>query len=203
MNSLELIPLHDGFSYREISPEEDLAFARAHLRTIFGDGVAFNMMKALTDKEKEARVELTQNLKDCYVLRLGFFYEDKMIGWFQGEQRGKEDFNMNITGILPAYRNRRLYSSILPLVLKKAEEKGFLRVISSHLSTNNAILVPKLKKGFMITGMSMSLKWGWMVDLSYYFNPLLQQAANFRSGHGTPAPEIKPYLNIFPKNPQG
>jgi hypothetical protein len=58
----------------------------------------------------------------------------------------------------------------------------FQIVYSRHVATNNQILIPKVKAGFVITGIEVLDVFGVMVHLSYFFNPLRRKVLDARVG---------------------
>src|SRR5262245_7596865 len=98
------------------------------------------------------------------------------IGWSLGEQREADTFVMLWTGILPAYQNRGMYSAFLHHLLEYLHALGYARVTSNHMVNNRAVLVAKLKAGFIITGMSLDERLGAVVWLTYYFDDTVEDA---------------------------
>jgi hypothetical protein len=86
---------------------------------------------------------------------------------------------------LPVHRERGLYSNLLDVALRLLTEKGFQRIWSSHTVTNNRIIIPKMKRGFVITGTSFNEMAGSLVHLTYYTSSLRKKIMDFRSGHRT------------------
>lgn len=73
---------------------------------------------------------------------------------------------MTNTGILEEHRRRGLYTALLPVVLNQLRQKGFQIVFSRHTLTNNAVIIPKLKAGFVISGFEVDDRFGTLVQLS-------------------------------------
>jgi hypothetical protein len=71
---------------------------------------------------------------------------------------------------------------------------GFHIVYSRHAATHNQVLVPKLKAGFVITGVELSDVFGVLVHLSYFFNPIRRKVLDVRAGHARPDAEVKRYM---------
>ena len=64
------------------------------------------------------------------------------------------------------------------------------------MATNSAVLVPKLKAGFIITAFEMSDVYGLLVHMSYFANPVRRKAMNFRSGMTIPDEELRMFLPL-------
>ena len=79
-------------------------------------------------------------------------------------------------------------------VLSRVQKLGFQIVFSRHTTTNNSIIIPKLKAGFIITALEVSDRFGTLVHLSYFFNEKRNRIMKFRSGDLKPDHEIKTAL---------
>ena len=77
---------------------------------------------------------------------------------------------MSVTALAPAWRRRGVYGAFLGALLDACETAGFLEVVSRHHADNNAVLVPKLRAGFVIGGFEMSARHGLLVTLTYRFS---------------------------------
>lgn len=74
--------------------------------------------------------------------------------------------------------------------------KGFQVIYSSHIATNNAIIIPKLKAGFVITSMEVKERFGTRIKLSYYTSQLRKKVVGFRVGFNRPDKELKDILKL-------
>jgi hypothetical protein len=83
----------------------------------------------------------------------------------------------------------------LPEILNILQEKGFQEVYSRHKATNNKVIVPKLQAGFYITKMEISISFGILVHLSYFFNEKNRKALQFWTGQYRPNEDFKKYIN--------
>jgi hypothetical protein len=81
------------------------------------------------------------------------------------------------------YRATRSYCALSSKRLpSQPDDSGFKSVLSRHSSTNNAILIPKLRLGFLINGMSIDAASGDMVHLIYPFDERERQCLEIRGG---------------------
>lgn len=76
------------------------------------------------------------------------------------------------------------------------QQEGFQIAYSRHKATNNQVLVPKLKAGFVITSLEVSEVFGVMVQLSYFFNPLRRKVLDVRVGQARPDAEVRQHLSF-------
>jgi len=109
-------------------------------------------------------------------------YNGDIIGWTYSYQQDHETLYMCNSAIAQEHRGKGLYSMMLQHVLAVAKELGFQVVTSKHYASNNAIIVPKLKAGFIITGMALDEKYGLMVHLTRYLHPERERIAISRIG---------------------
>lgn len=196
-------PLVGDYYYREMSAAEfDPLFRRFH-SLVFADTISLNVRALLSDEEQMAARQLARALHGRYILRIGIYHEAKtFVGFHTGDQVSYDAFYMRSSGVLPEHQGRGIYSALLPLVLALAKEQGFQSVYSRHHATNNRIIIPKLRAGFVITGFELSDLHGLLVRLSYFFNPLRRQALEFRSGHERISDALRPYLDVEPSQNQ-
>ena len=164
---------------------------------IFRDNdTSMNTAHVFSDSEKENIKRLHKNISQAFSLRLGVYKGEEFCGWFCGEQQTAESFYMRNTAIYPDHRRKGLYTALLDAVIERVKAEGFQYIYSRHCTTNNAIIIPKLKRGFKITSLEVSDRFGTLVHLSYYFNPLRKDIMTFRSGDAKPSEAVKKALGI-------
>ena len=157
---------------------------------------SMNQNLILSDMEKENVRKLHKNLSSIYSLRLGVYKGDEFCGWFCGEQHTAESFYMRNSAIYPNHRKKGLYTALLKEVMTRVQAEGFQIAYSRHNTTNNAIIIPKLKAGFKITTLEVSERFGTLVHLTYFFNEVRAQILDFRSGNSKPSEQVKKALGI-------
>jgi GNAT superfamily N-acetyltransferase len=118
------------------------------------------------------------------------------VGWSFGVQASGDTFSMINTGILPDHQGRGVYTALLRRILEILKAEGFQVLVSRHVVTNNRVLVPKLKAGFVITHFELSDTFGLLVHLSYFFNPRRRKLLDFRAGQLAPDDELKGFLEL-------
>jgi hypothetical protein len=150
----------------------------------------------LSENEKSLRKELSKNLHSVFQLNFYICAGDEKIGWCYGTQTDHESFYLANAAILPAYRRKRIISSIIPVLIKQLGEKGFQKIYSRHAATNNNVLIPLLRAGFVITGFELNDMDGLMVRLSYFTNELRRKVVDFRVGKTTLTKEIAEALSL-------
>lgn len=188
----------DGYQIKEMSQEEFNPLWQHHGHQIFDENSQmFSFRSHLSTKETEKfdQINIEYNSKP-YFLRLGVYFKDEFVGWCIGNQEPAGTFYMRNSAILPEHRKKGLYTALMKIVLQRLTEKGYQRIYSRHNATNNAVIIPKLKAGFIISNFEISDAFGVLVHLSYFTNPLRRKMMEYRVGEVKPDDEIKKALNI-------
>ncbi len=177
-------------TYEFVKGSEFADFFKRHRAIVFEEDFDFDIQQVLTDVEKTNRAEKIEKLKGAYrhflVARCG----GKFVGWSFGVQRAAEDLFMINSAVLPSYRRQGIYSQLLKTTIEKARAEGFQRIYSLHKMANNAILIPKLKFGFVITGFTVNDSFGTLVELSYYTNAERRKLLEVRMGTRKPDEDL-------------
>jgi len=157
---------------------------------------SLDFQKVLSEEERSQIKVLNKNLSQIVRFNLCIFKGDEFCGWFTGDQYNHETFYMRNSAILPEHRRKGLYTALMYEVLDRVKKMGFQVVLSRHTTTNNSIIIPKLKAGFVITALEISDRFGTLVHLSYFFNQKRRQVMQFRSGDLQPDDDLKAALRI-------
>jgi GNAT superfamily N-acetyltransferase len=136
-----------------------------------------------------------QSFRDSRMnLYLCAYYGAELAGFHCGHQHKPFTFSMSTSVVLESFRKRGVYGRMLDIILAWTKEQGFSQVVSHHHPSNNPILIAKLKRGFVISGIEMSAQMGFLVALSYYHNPLAQKVFEFKSGRTYMDDEVRDSL---------
>ncbi len=100
------------------------------------------------------------------------------------------------SAVLPTHRRQGIYGALLDRCIEIVSKQGFQIIYSRHHVTNNAVIIPKLKAGFIISKMELDDKFGVLVHLHYYTNKTRQQVMDYRSGRTQPNADIKKIFRI-------
>jgi GNAT superfamily N-acetyltransferase len=195
MPQCRMQPLKDGYGYRDVDEDEFRPHFERLRPQVFGATFTFRAQEALSEAERGAAGSLHQRLgTERFVLRLGVYQGDELVGWHIGRQEDAEKFYMTNTAFLPAHQGRGLYTALLPLIIERVSAEGFQVINSRHTATNNRVIVPKLKAGFIITSLEVDDRFGTLVHLSYYTNPLRRKMMDVRSGEARLGEDLLPYV---------
>lgn len=127
---------------------------------------------------------------------MGLFYKNQFVGWSWGFQENAETSYMCNSAIFKEHQRKGLYTHLMKAILSQTTDLGFQRIYSRHMSTNNPILIAKLKADFQITKFELSDSFGCMLHLTCFTNPLRRKVLDFRSGHIRPDAELKEIFKI-------
>lgn len=192
----DAVSLPNGYEIRSMIWEEFAPLYNLNAKKIFENSQIFRFHQHLSETEKSKFNELGQTFKNAYELNLALFYKNEFVGWCSGDQHSAEAFYMRNSAILPEHRRKGLYSNMLDETIRILTEKGFQKIYSRHNATNNPVIIPKLKAGFVISAMEVSDMFGTLVHLSYFTNPLRRKMMIYRTGDLMPDEEIKKALDL-------
>jgi RimJ/RimL family protein N-acetyltransferase len=124
----------------------------------------FSLPSERQDERKHALFALQRK---THLDAVVFYCGEEAIGWSAGRMTGASEFMMDVTGIHPDYQGQGIYTTFLKAYLPYLRDVGYERVISYHSPTNRAVLIAKLKVGFIIAGTEFREHAGASVKLSY------------------------------------
>lgn len=187
--------LPEGYEIREMTREAFWPICEPLSMKIFE--AAQPMYKArdlLTESEKEKAKALQTRMGDPYRLHLAVYFKGDFVGWSWGFQQSAETYYMCNSAILPEHRKKGLYTALMHESVRRATREGFQRIYSRHTATNNAVIIPKLKAGFLITHFELSDTFGVLVHLTLFPKELRSRILNYRAGQILPDKEIRRLL---------
>ena len=190
MSPFQLIP---DYTVREASHEEFADFMMANLNVMFPNSVRFDYPRTMDEATTLATRERRQDY-DKRMVRWFVEHQGAVVGWTFGREIDPETYYMQNSAIHPDHRRKGLYSALVQAWITHLEPERYQRITSIHATTNNAVIIPKLKAGFVITAMEVNDKHGTLVTLSYYFNKQRLDALKFRTGEQQLPQELE---NLF------
>lgn len=190
------VPLFGDYTLALLDREVFLPFFDRHWPTVFEDIVDYDPRDLLNETETAARERLRERLDAVVRLNVGIHHRGELIGWSTGLQDSSERYSMTNSAVFPEHRGKGVYTAMLPKLLEIVRAEGFQVVYSRHQTTNNAVLVPKLKAGFVITGLEISDAYGTLVQLSYFFDERRRRVLDYRVGRTHPDDEIRRMLSL-------
>jgi GNAT superfamily N-acetyltransferase len=192
-----IIALSSGYYLKEMTEKEFFPLFGQHYDRIFGEDHTFFASDHYTLEEKAKVKALGQRMGNLYRLHVGVFSpEHEFVGFSFGYQETAETFYMVCSAVIEDHRRKGLYGALLDHVIERVEDVGFQVIYSTHCATNNAVIIPKLKAGFVIAKLELSDMFGVVVNLHYYTNPLRRKAMDYRSGLRIPDGELRALMKI-------
>lgn len=117
-----------------------------------------------------SRRHLTGVLPDGVQLRPASVDEYEVVGCYWGFHEDYGRYSMINTVVRRDHQGRGLYTAFLPRLVAAVREVGFREIDSRHRADNNAVLVPKLKAGFVIAGFEIAPRFGILIHLRLYLH---------------------------------
>lgn len=122
------------------------------------------------ERRDERKKQLFALQRQTHLDAVVFYDDDDAIGWSAGRMTGASEFMMDVTGVHPDYQRKGIYTGFLQPYMRYLRDVGYERVISYHSPTNRAVLIAKLKAGFIITATEFREHAGASVKLTYYLH---------------------------------
>ncbi|MAF77270.1 MAG: hypothetical protein CME63_09685 [Halobacteriovoraceae bacterium] len=186
-----------SFEVRVMEESEFKTLYNKYKSDVFYEDHSYALWDLLSDSELENIKSLGKDLGTPFKLYLGVFDDsNNFVGWSWGFQENNADFYMCNSAVLPPYRRKGVYSKLLSECVQTLEDKGFQLIYSRHCATNNAIIIPKLKAGFIISKMEIDDKFGVLIHLHYYVNKTRKKIMDYRAGQLKPDSEIKAIFKL-------
>lgn len=127
----------------------------------------------------------------------GIFAGPELVGWSYAHQSDERTVYMADTGILPEHQGRGLYTRLLPHLLAVFRAAGYTLVQSHHRATNNRVIVPKLRAGFVVQGLNL-YEGGLNVALTLALDGTYRESQHVRSGFRQAGGEAARRLGVRP-----
>lgn len=189
--------LFGDYTFAKLSGEMFAPLFAQHRPAVFGQAFTYQPEEAYSLQESLAVRRLQEQMTGRFRLRLGIFHKKtEFVGWTVGWQRDSDTYYMANTGILPDHQDRGIYTHLLPALLSILEREGFQVVESRHTASNNRVIIPKLKAGFVIAGFEVSDQFGTLVWLRYYFNETRRRMIDVRTGEHAPDDDLRRMLGL-------
>jgi len=139
---------------------------------IFADGPRQSHLADLVGAEATAAHDaLRQSLPESERLRIGAFDGEKLVGYTSGWFEVGGRFYIGSSAVHEAYRRQGVYTRLMREVEAAVRARGGLAISSQHVATNNAVLIAKLRLGYVIVGTEYSEQMGLLVRLVLNLNP--------------------------------
>ena len=189
--------MNEQYQIKKLSRDELMPLFEKYREDCFGSDHSYRLWDILSEKVNQKIRELRENMGKPLELYFGVFDKDgNFVGWSWGYQENATTYYMCNSAVLEAHRRKGLYQRLLDENISLLTNLGFQLIYSRHCATNNAVIIPKLKKGFVISKMELSDVFGVLIHLHYYPNKLRGKMMDYRSGQLSPDDEIKKVFKI-------
>ncbi len=190
--------MDNKFRIEKLSKKEFKVFWDKYKFQVFEDDHSYHFWDLISDEEKNKIAELRKLIGESLIeIRLAAFNEkNEFVGWSWGFQENHTTFYIANSATLPEYRRKGLYTLMLNKMLEEAILHGFQLIYSRHCATNNSIIIPKLKKGFIISKMEVDDIFGVLIHLHFYVNKTRRAIMDYRCGQQKPNIEIKKLFRL-------
>ena len=186
----------DDITIQRVSSEEFWDGYKEEVQKEFSDFLHCRTSVLYSDVEKEKLSHLKPEFKEEGHIFLFAKKGSDIVGRSFSEQVSKNELLMCMSYVKSDYRNRGIYTKLLSETISVAKEIGYMKVSSSHNTSNNKIIIPKLKQGFVVSGMKINAGYGTLVELTLFLNETEKDMQDFRCGHRKPTEKIKNILSI-------
>ncbi|MES2631536.1 MAG: GNAT family N-acetyltransferase [Pseudomonadota bacterium] len=162
------------------------------IRTVdaFEEPAFTNMVKAiLHDPDRQAVIErffspggAPPAKSGAHQVRVGAFDADALIGWSHAWLMPGGILYVSNSGVLPERRGQGVYTRLIAAIEEEARALGCTRIESHHRTSNSAVLIAKLKAGYMIVGTEFSAEMGLLVKMCKHLEPRRSALFEARTG---------------------
>lgn len=171
-----------NINYRFITEDEFWPLFKTHRPIIFAENNTIDIDSLISEEDKAKRKKLNEYIQLKYHLYLVAYDGDKLIGWSWGFAKSNHEYYMCNSAVYPEYRGKKIYTTLMNTTIDKVTSDGFQEITSKHHTSNNAVLIPKLKKGFLISGSEINTRFGLMISLTYFPNKQIEHVFHQRIG---------------------
>ena len=171
---------------RQVDIFDEVAL-QAIAEPIFGDAARQQHLKDLIGPEAAQRhAALRQSLPKAERIRIGAFAGERLVGYSQGWFEPGGNFYIGSSAVDRDLRRQGVYTRLLTAIEQAVRERGGITISSQHVATNNAVLIAKLKLGYVIAGTEYVDAMGLLVRLVLHLT--VERAALFAARTGMLAP---------------
>jgi len=161
------MPLIGTYTIEEMTPQEFGALYTERVPSYFQGAMDPVPEEHFTDDERQLIRERRVATPQMHRFQWRIMHGEDIVGWTFCFQTDHETLYMCNTAIDPQHRRKGLYAALLRVVMQHAKDLGYQVITSKHKAWNNAVIIPKLKEGFIVSGVNVSERFGLMVHLTY------------------------------------
>jgi ribosomal protein S18 acetylase RimI-like enzyme len=151
-------------TFRIVESFPEPAFA-ALRREAFDDYEPSQLLTEVVAHEATTTLPAATNVVGA--VRIGCFRGDALVGWTYARPSGERQLGMINSGVATTERRAGIYSQLVRMVMEHARAQGYTSITSRHAVNNNAVIIAKLKLGFIVSGFEYAEVYGPLVRLTY------------------------------------
>lgn len=161
---------------------------------IFNDRSRREYLESLVGPAQRSRTaQLQEALPKPERIRVGAFEGDRLVGYTTGWfEHFAGRFYITSSAVHEDYRRRGLYTRLLNELHAAVRERGGMAVTSQHVATNAAVLIAKLKLGYVVAGTEYLEPVGLLVRLVLHLEPAHATLFRERTGMLQPPAAKRP-----------
>jgi len=171
----------------ESFPEPEFTALRTTAFSDFGEASALLPAVLADEAQRRSQVTESESLSPTQ-LRIGAFIDNRLVGWSYSECEGRQLHTIH-SGVHPDFRSRGIYADLVRATINYADAHAFLRIISRHVPSNNAVIIPKLRLGFLVSAFEYSEVYGPVIHLTYLVGKLRRELYRVRATPIVPSGE--------------
>lgn len=161
---MRTIHLKQGLILKEASTEETQEIMKIHFKELFANRLSLPRETNLNIPTE--RLAHFNSFKKSFVL----YKNEVPVGWHIGHAQDEMTYYMQNSAIIKSEQGQNLYGEMLKGVMEILNDEGYQVLRSLHHPNNPAVLIPKLKLGFVISGTQFSENFRGLIEMKYFFN---------------------------------
>jgi ribosomal protein S18 acetylase RimI-like enzyme len=174
------------FTIRALDAFPEPEFTSLRAAAFAGIGEESRLLTEVIADETERRTQARMSDPQFpHQLKIGAFFGDRIVGWSYSRGEDKTLHTIN-SGVLSEFRRQGIYSGLAKFTVSHASQNGFVKIVSRHSPGNNAIIIPKLRLGFVVSAFEYSEQYRPLVHLTYLVSQKRRELYQIRSTPITP-----------------
>jgi ribosomal protein S18 acetylase RimI-like enzyme len=154
----------------EVSSQDFWSQVTPWFESIYSNRLEQNVSAGYSENEKIKLRALSEGSSSSFRLFVLIYMNNEFVGWHFGEQTSPDEYYMRNSAILEGFRGQGYYEAMLKHMVGLLIAKGFQVLTSKHHPNNPAVLIPKIRSGFLITATELDDRFGFLVTLKYFTN---------------------------------
>lgn len=164
-----------------VGHSEFLEVQRKYFKQLF-DNRADDLSSESVTVPENPYLTARKKLSRPFELFILVYLDNQAVGWHYGYATQPDTFYMQNSAILQEYQGRGIYGQMLDFIIEHLRILGFSTITSLHHANNTRVLIPKLRRGFFITGVQYHERFRFLVELKYFTDPQVRKLVGRNMG---------------------